>query len=98
MTMSFNFLVGSIVGGITSISGALIGALFITFVPDWSSDINLALSGVIYGACMIVMMLVARDGVVGLVRDGYARLRPFFTTMSRKSSLQNTTIEESVKP
>jgi len=86
MTMSFNFLVGSIVGGITSISGALIGALFITFVPDWSSDINLALSGVIYGACMIVMMLVARDGVVGLARAGYARLRPLFTATSQKSS------------
>lgn len=97
MTMSFNFLVGSIVGGITSISGALIGALFITFVPDWASDINLALSGVIYGACMIVMMLVARDGVVGLVRDGAARLRPLFTNMSRKSSLQNIAIEESAK-
>jgi len=87
MTMSFNFLVGSIVGGITSISGALIGALFITFVPDWSSDINLAMSGIIYGACMIVMMLLARDGVVGLARTGYARLRPLlFSPTSRKSS------------
>ena len=87
MTMSFNFLVGSIIGGITSIAGALIGALFITFVPDWASDINLALSGVIYGAALVVMMLLARDGVVGLVRDAYARLRPtLFTNTSRKSS------------
>ena len=67
MTKSFDFLVGSIVGGITSISGSLIGALFIVFLPDWSADMNIALSGLIYGGIMVVMMLVARDGVVGLV-------------------------------
>ena len=50
MTKSFDFLVGSIVGGITSISGSLIGALFIVFLPDWAADMNIALSGLIYGA------------------------------------------------
>ena len=67
MTKSFDFLVGSIVGGITSISGSLIGALFIVFLPEWSADMNIALSGLIYGGVMVVMMLLARDGVVGLV-------------------------------
>lgn len=79
MTKSFDFLVGSIVGGITSISGAFIGALFIVFLPDWSADMNIALSGVIYGGVMVVMMLVARDGVVGLLgtisRAALARIR-----------------------
>lgn len=67
MTKSFDFLVGAIVGGITSISGALVGALFIVFLPDWSADMNIALSGLIYGCVLVVMMLVARDGVVGLL-------------------------------
>jgi branched-chain amino acid transport system permease protein len=67
MTKSFDFLVGSIVGGITSISGAVIGALFIMFLPDWAADMNIALSGLIYGAVLVVMMLLARDGVVGLL-------------------------------
>ena len=65
MTKSFDFLVGSIVGGITSISGAFVGALFVVFLPDWSSDINLAAAGIIYGVVLVLMMLVARDGVVG---------------------------------
>jgi hypothetical protein len=86
MTMSFNFLAGAIVGGITSISGALIGALFITFIPDWASEINLAMSGIIYGGCLVVMMLVARDGVVGLARQGYARLRPYLFERNRGGS------------
>ena len=72
MTKSFDFLVGSIVGGITSISGAFIGALFVVFLPDWSSDINLAAAGIIYGVVLILMMLVARDGVVGRL-DALAR-------------------------
>ncbi len=98
MTMSFNFLAGAIIGGITSISGALIGALFITFIPDWSSEINLAMSGIIYGACLVVMMLVARDGVVGLVRDGYARLRPHLFATSRKSSpIPTAELQETAK-
>jgi branched-chain amino acid transport system permease protein len=67
MTKSFDFLVGSIVGGIASISGAFIGALFIVFLPDWSADMNIALSGLIYGGVLVAMMLVARDGVVGLI-------------------------------
>ena len=67
MTKSFDFLVGSIVGGITSISGAFVGAVFIVFLPDWAADMNIALSGLIYGAVLVVMMLVARDGVVGLI-------------------------------
>jgi branched-chain amino acid transport system permease protein len=67
MTKSFDFLVGAIVGGITSISGAFVGALFIVFLPDWSAGMNIALSGLIYGGLMIMMMLVARDGVIGLL-------------------------------
>ena len=65
MTKSFDFLVGSIVGGITSISGAFIGALFVVFLPDWSADLSLAAAGLVYGVVLVVMMLLARDGVIG---------------------------------
>jgi branched-chain amino acid transport system permease protein len=75
MTKSFDFLVGAIVGGITSISGAFIGALFIVFLPDWAADMNIALSGLIYGGVLVAMMLVARDGVVGLLSTLTAALR-----------------------
>lgn len=71
---SFDFVAGAIIGGITSISGAFIGALFIVFVPEWSAGINLALAGVIYGVALVVMMLIARDGAVGLIKLGLAWL------------------------
>lgn len=69
MTKSFDFLVGAIVGGITSIGGAFVGALFITFLPDWSADLSLAAAGIIYGVVLVVMMLVARDGVIGMLHS-----------------------------
>jgi len=72
---SFDFVAGAIIGGITSISGAFIGALFIVFVPEWSADFNRALSGVIYGVALVVMMLVARDGAVGLIKSTISRIR-----------------------
>jgi branched-chain amino acid transport system permease protein len=72
MTKSFDFLVGAIVGGITSISGAFIGALFVVFLPDWSADINLAAAGIIYAVVLVVMMLLARDGIAGRL-DALAR-------------------------
>ena len=75
MTKSFDFLVGSIVGGITSISGSLIGALLIVFLPDWAADMNIALSGLIYGAVLVVMMLIARDGLMGLLSSLLNALR-----------------------
>jgi branched-chain amino acid transport system permease protein len=86
MTKSFDFLVGSIVGGITSISGAFIGALLIVFLPDWSADMNIALSGLIYGAVLVAMMLVARDGVVGLLGNLAAALRARLATSGKTIS------------
>jgi branched-chain amino acid transport system permease protein len=61
------------VGGIGSVSGAFVGALFVVFVPEWTAELSPAMGGLIYGACLIVMMLVARDGLVGLAR----RIAPF---------------------
>jgi branched-chain amino acid transport system permease protein len=79
-------LVGSIVGGITSISGSLIGALLIVFLPDWAADMNIALSGLIYGAVLVVMMLVARDGVMGLLSTLLNALRTRIITTRATAS------------
>jgi branched-chain amino acid transport system permease protein len=80
MTKSFDFLVGAIVGGITSVGGAFIGALFIIFLPDWSSNISLAGAGIIYAVVLIGMMLVAKEGIVGLVKSSIHLLGTWFST------------------
>jgi branched-chain amino acid transport system permease protein len=51
--LSINFLIGVVVGGLASISGALWGALFIQFVPNIADQISKAAPWAIYGIFMI---------------------------------------------
>ena len=74
LVVSFSFLAAVVVGGLATVAGALFGALFIVFVPVWSSDVNEALSGVIYGAALIACMYVFRGGIMGLLRTAFARV------------------------
>jgi branched-chain amino acid transport system permease protein len=74
LVVSFSFLAAVVVGGLATVTGALFGALFIVFVPVWSSDVNDALSGVIYGAALIACMYVFRSGIMGLLRSAFARV------------------------
>ncbi|KOF13879.1 branched-chain amino acid ABC transporter permease [Ensifer adhaerens] len=76
---SIDILIGGIVGGITSMAGAFIGAVFIVFVPGWTTAINPALGGLIYGLCLIAMMMVARQGIAGLpIGRGLQALKHLF--------------------
>jgi branched-chain amino acid transport system permease protein len=68
LTVSFAFLAAIVVGGLATISGALFGALFIEFVPVYASDVNDALTGVIYGGVLIAFMWVLPEGAAGLWR------------------------------
>lgn len=77
---SIEILIGAIVGGIGSVSGAFLGALFVVFVPEWTAELSPALGGLVYGASLIAMMLVARDGLVGLAR----RIAPIMFSLARK--------------
>jgi branched-chain amino acid transport system permease protein len=57
-----------VVGGLATISGALFGALFIEFVPVYASDVNEALTGVVYGGVLIAFMWLLPEGAAGLPR------------------------------
>jgi branched-chain amino acid transport system permease protein len=66
IAVSFVFLAAIVVGGLGTIAGAVFGALFIQFVPIYTSDVNEALAGVLYGGVLILFMYVLPGGVVGL--------------------------------
>jgi branched-chain amino acid transport system permease protein len=68
LTVSFAFLAAIVVGGLATISGAILGALFIEFVPVYASDVNDALTGVIYGGVLIAFMWVLPGGAASLPR------------------------------
>lgn len=79
--LSLSFFVAAVIGGLTSISGAIYGALFIQFVPVWASDIDRALAGFVYGGALIGAMLLMPSGVAGMVN----RLRYKFLGRQRSS-------------
>ncbi|MGH7185088.1 MAG: branched-chain amino acid ABC transporter permease, partial [Pseudomonadota bacterium] len=54
--LSITFLTGIVIGGMATISGAIFGALFIQFVPNWAQDISKAAPWAIYGVFLIGFM------------------------------------------
>ena len=90
VALSIQLLVGAVVGGLASIPGPLIGGIFAYFLPiesnQWvplqtwipaqiASTIEKAGPAVTYGAVLILTMIFAPNGIVGLVGTGYGRLR-----------------------
>jgi branched-chain amino acid transport system permease protein len=63
--LSLSFLIGSAVGGLATIGGAIIGGFFIEFVPNFANDISDAAPWAIYGLTMLLFMYVMPRGVVG---------------------------------
>jgi branched-chain amino acid transport system permease protein len=75
--LSFVFLIGAVIGGIYSISGAVFGAAFVLFVPHISEGISRAAPQAIFGAFLIVFMFVMPVGIAGFLRlaSAWARRR-----------------------
>src|SRR5215510_6866946 len=71
--LSITFLVGIVIGGLASIAGAVWGALFIQFVPNWAQDISKAAPWAIYGIFLIVFMYTMPRGIAGAIRAARAR-------------------------
>jgi branched-chain amino acid transport system permease protein len=70
---SITFLVGIVIGGLASVTGAIFGALFIQFVPNWAQDISKAAPWAIYGVFLIGFMYAMPRGIAGSLRLAAAR-------------------------
>jgi len=73
--LSINFLVGIVIGGVASISGAFYGALFIQFVPNFADQISKAAPWAIYGVFLLAFVYLMPTGVAGFVRLAWMRMR-----------------------
>lgn len=83
--LSLSFFVAAVVGGLTSISGAVYGALFIQFVPVWASGIDRALAGFVYGGALIAAVLLMPAGVAGLLHKLQQRIGGVQRRKTRRS-------------
>lgn len=90
VALSIQLLVGAVVGGLASVPGPLAGAVFAYFLPIESNQLIPAQSwipreitatvvkagpAVTYGVVLILIMIFAPNGIVGLVTTGYLALR-----------------------
>ncbi len=66
--LSISFLVGLVIGGLASISGAIFGAIFIQFVPNIADSISKAAPWAIYGLFLIAAVYLMPTGAAGLIR------------------------------
>jgi branched-chain amino acid transport system permease protein len=71
--LSITFLVGIVIGGLASISGAIYGALFIQFVPNIADEISKAAPWAIFGIFLLGFVYVMPFGVAGAIRMLMAR-------------------------
>ncbi|HUI18230.1 MAG TPA: branched-chain amino acid ABC transporter permease [Alphaproteobacteria bacterium] len=72
--LSISFIVGSVVGGIATISGAVFGGIFIQFVPNVASDISDAAPWAIYGLFLLAFMYLMPQGIAGTLGELCRRL------------------------
>ena len=82
LQLSIQLLVAIVIGGMGSLTGAVIGAVVLVYLPGWSSSIadglhlskqisaNLSLA--LFGAALMVVMLVFPAGIVGWARRIWA--------------------------
>lgn len=68
LLLSFTFLGAVVVGGLGTVAGAVLGALFVVFVPRYAGDVDQALTGVIYGGTLIAVVYLLPGGAAGLLR------------------------------
>ncbi|MEX0960339.1 MAG: branched-chain amino acid ABC transporter permease [Burkholderiales bacterium] len=66
--LSIGFFVGIVAGGLASISGAVYGALFVQFVPNFADEISRAAPWAIYGIVLLLFVYLMPTGVAGMVR------------------------------
>lgn len=75
MFVSVFFLVGVVVGGLGTISGALVGAAFIQFIPNVADQLSKSAPSAIFAGFLILCMFLMPQGFVGLVRSARRRLQ-----------------------
>ena len=64
--LSISLLVGMVVGGIASISGAIYGAVFVVYVPNLADAVTKAAPWAVYGMVLIGCMVAMPRGISGL--------------------------------
>jgi branched-chain amino acid transport system permease protein len=82
--LSIQMLFGLVIGGMNSIAGAIVGGLFLEFLPGLVASLGKGLSAVLFAVLLIAGIVAMPNGVVGGVTETLprlaARLRRLFSS------------------
>ena len=81
--LAVSFLVGLVVGGVGWIPGALIGGLFIMYIPNLAEQVSKGLAWAVYGVILILVIYVMPTGAAGFVRLVTGRLTRLMSSKNR---------------
>jgi branched-chain amino acid transport system permease protein len=73
-SLAIALFVGSVIGGVASIGGALVGGFFILFVPHLAEEVSKGLAGAVYGVILILVIYTMPAGAAGLWRLAKGKL------------------------
>jgi branched-chain amino acid transport system permease protein len=75
VTLSTWFIVAAMVGGVRSIAGAFLGALFIVLVPDITNSFSHSLTQLVMAVAILIVIYLRPTGIVGLSATLQRRFR-----------------------
>lgn len=73
LTLSIALLASLAIGGLRSHAGCLVGAAFYVLVPSYTGGINAGQSYLLYGVCLLLVMLLMPRGIAPSIRTAVAR-------------------------
>lgn len=75
LPLSMQMLFGSVIGGMYSLAGPILGGLFLEFFPAVTASIGKGLSALLYAVLLIGAIVAMPDGLAGALKRAAARLR-----------------------
>ena len=69
---SIGFLLIPVLGGVRSLWGVVLGAMFVTMLPELLSQIG-DIHQILFGLALVAVVVLLPDGLVGLVRQAAGR-------------------------
>lgn len=72
--LSITLLVGIVVGGLATLQGALLGAVFVLLVPNLAEQVSKSAPSAIYGLLLMAVMALVPAGIAGALSAAWKRV------------------------
>ena len=91
LAIATNLLLCTVVGGVGSIGGALLGAMFLVLVPEMAREVQ-GISAYVFGVATILVLLFLPKGIVPGIAE---RLKKWTNNSSKMTSYVAATVDNS---